>query len=72
MCLFRFTLTNSAGGIRPEKQARNKVFRICGAFMLVAMAAQAVGMVLEHTSTKQISHLTYLVETVCLIAFGFA
>lgn len=72
MCLFRFTLTNSAEEMTPEKHSRNKVFRICGAFMLVAMAGQLAGMILEHIDKMPISHLTYAVETVCLIAFGFA
>lgn len=70
MCLFRFT--HSGSHLTEEKKTRNSVFRTCGIVMIVAMSVQVVASVIYLINGWHVDHLTYGVETVCLVSFGFA
>ncbi|HEX5235563.1 MAG TPA: hypothetical protein VFW25_09550 [Silvibacterium sp.] len=80
LALFIRTRTNGAINLKPKlatlpraKKHRNVVFTICGWIMVSAMAVFGgwVGIAkLFHGSTP--NHLLFVVEWVCLWAFGFA
>jgi hypothetical protein len=76
ICLFRFTRTTNqqspspgSNAVTPRKHIRNSFFRVCGVVMVATMAIYAI---VDFGLHKEIPHLLFAVETICLFVFGLA
>lgn len=64
--------TKTGGDPTPEKQMRNKIYRICGVTILVCIALIGVhGLLLRDTAIADLRPVFWL-ESMALWAFGFA
>jgi hypothetical protein len=71
-CLFLFTRTDPAAGpVTPEKLVRNRVYRICGAIIVVAVALAPASTLLPGTVQEAVKPVFWC-ETVAVLAFGVA
>lgn len=76
MSLFLFTKSDKLPAERTKgKKLRNKIYRICGVMMVLAMAVIVVGRINEKNEAFSFYteyHLTYWMETVAVVFFGFS
>ncbi|WP_169704864.1 hypothetical protein [Runella slithyformis] len=76
MSLFLFTKSkeNNPEARPREKQLRNKIFRICGGIMIIAMLVILIGGLFEAIPTEVYERyrLTFTMETVAVESFGLS
>ena len=75
MSFFLFTRSDKPRHLRsPEKVLRNRIYRVCGVLMVLAMALMFFGGFLEWIPEDRYSgnKLTFWMETVAVEAFGFS
>jgi len=74
MSLFLFTKSDKSVKERnPEKKKRNRIYRICGILMIVAMAVIGLGYFEIIPKTYYDDHqLTFWMETLAVESFGFS
>lgn len=66
---FRFTKTGGPGEMTPEKQRRNRLYRVCGALIFLSIALVLVSNAIKPPSSL---HALFYLETVCVEAFGIS
>ncbi len=74
MSIFLFTKSNKPPKARGSKKIlRNRIYRVCGALMIIAMAVMALAAmdVLPKTYLDDY-HLTFWMETLAVESFGFS
>lgn len=71
MSLYLFTKSGAAEPT-PHKLQRNKVFRLCGATILLAIAAIAVDKLLFDAAWSRGTSFVFWMETIAVMAFGIA
>ncbi|MEV0809575.1 DUF998 domain-containing protein [Micromonospora sp. NPDC050200] len=71
-CLFLFTRTDPAVvPVTPEKLVRNRVYRVCGAVIVVAVALAPASTLLPDAVRETVKPVFWC-ETVAVLAFGIA
>lgn len=68
LSLFYFTRGDTTG--RPQKQARNRVYRTAGVLIVVALVVAALGPFVLGRAASSRLHLLFFCETVACWAFG--
>ncbi|MGN6803051.1 MAG: hypothetical protein ACTHJN_14205, partial [Ginsengibacter sp.] len=74
MALFVFTKSSQPpAGRTPNKRKRNRIYRICGVVMLVALCVAFAGFLnIIPPDFYDANHLTFWMETLSVEAFGIA
>jgi magnesium-transporting ATPase (P-type) len=73
-CFFLFTKTKIDRPPTRKKIQRNKVYRICGAVMIVCILLIALFSLLpdQVSSSLEFTHPVFWLETIAILAFGFS
>lgn len=75
MALFLFTKSNKAPKDRGSRKIiRNRIYRICGVLMIVALLVMVLGMagIIMTPEQYEANHITFWMETVAVESFGVA
>lgn len=76
LCFWGFTRVKKgqkqAGGLTPEKQYRNAIYRICGVVMSAALIAGVIMKVFQGEEAVRAMNGMFWIEFFCLIPFGIA
>lgn len=75
MALFLFTKSDKPRGQRGSRKViRNRIYRVCGVLMIVALLVMVLGMagIIMSPETYEANHITYWMETLAVESFGVA